>query len=376
MIRSKLPLVGSTIFTTMSKMAVDFQAINLAQGFPNFAVDERLIEIIQKNLHGNFHQYAPMAGSPLLIEQICKLTLAQYHRTLLSTEVLITSGATQAIFTCIQALVHSKDEVIIIDPAYDCYDPAITLVGAMPVHVAMEVDFTIDWNKVEQLVNSKTKMLIVNNPHNPSGKIWNMNDLNAVSMILEKHPQLLLLSDEVYEYITFENAHLSTHRLTTFLDRLIVISSFGKTFHITGWKLGYLVAPENLMVEIKKVHQFLVFSVNHLAQQSLSEYLNEVDVNSLGAFYQEKRNYFRTLLEKSRFELLPSEGTYFQVVDYKQISSKSDIEFSKELVQKNGVAAIPMSVFYEQQAQQNLLRFCFAKDNFTLEQAAEKLCKI
>lgn len=373
---SKLPHVGTTIFTVMSKMAADHKAINLAQGFPNFPVDPKLIAILQKNLAGNFHQYAPMAGSPLLIEKLRALTKTQYKRDTAASEILLTSGATQAIFTIIQALVQKNDEVLVIDPAYDCYDPAVVLAGGKAVHVAMEDDFTVDWNKVEAKINDKTRILILNNPHNPSGRVLLPADLDALETLLQKFPQLILLSDEVYEYIYFEQKHLSAHQLTAFRERIIVVSSFGKTFHITGWKMGYIVAPEPLMNEIKKVHQFLVFSVNHFAQQSLAEYLDVVEVNDLGDFYRQKRDYFSELMKNSRFELLPCEGTYFQVAKYDQISSKNDMDFAIELVEKHGVATIPMSAFYEVKPNQNILRFCFAKDDETLEKAAYNLCQI
>lgn len=373
---SKLPHVGTTIFTVMSKMAADHQAINLAQGFPNFPVDPKLIAILQKNLNENYHQYAPMAGSSVLIDKLCALTEEQYQRKTSSTEILVTAGATQGIFTIIQALVHEGEEVIVIDPAYDCYDPAIFLTGAKAIHVPMEADFTVDWNKIADAITDKTKILIINNPHNPSGRVLSKQDLDAIGILLQKYPKLILLSDEVYEYIHFESPHYSAHQLTDYRDRIIVVSSFGKTFHITGWKMGYLIAPEKLMVELKKVHQFLVFSVNHFAQHSLAEYLEVIKVSELGLFYQQKRDYFRSLLKNSRFELLPCEGTYFQTVNYEQLSSKNDMDYAKELVEKHGVAAIPMSAFYAKSPEQNLLRFCFAKDDETLEKAAYNLCKI
>ncbi|MES2589905.1 MAG: methionine aminotransferase [Bacteroidota bacterium] len=374
--QSKLPSVGTTIFSTMSKMALDYGAINLAQGFPNFPVDEKLIEIFKENLSKNLHQYAPMAGNPLLIDEIIKLTKTQYQRDLLSTEVLVTAGATQAIFTAIQALVFKDDEVVIIDPAYDCYVPAVDLVGGKCVHVSLEKDFTLDWNKLEKAINSKTKLLIINNPHNPSGKILTLNDIENLKQIFEKNPHIYLLSDEVYEYITFEQKHISINSIPEIRERAIIVSSFGKTFHITGWKLGYLIAPEIIMNEIKKVHQFLVFSVNNFAQVSLANYLQVIDVSQLGKFYQEKRDYFRKLIKTSRFEILPSEGSFFQSLSYKEITSQKDTDFVVDLVKNHGVAAIPMSVFYKTNEDNQILRFCFAKDNLTLEQAADKLCKI
>lgn len=373
---SKLPNVGTTIFTTMSKMAMDYGAINLAQGFPNFPIDDKLMAILEKNAGMNLHQYSPMAGNLFLLEEIQKLTLKVYNRKVSTNDILVTAGATQAIFTAIQALVFPHDEVVIIDPAYDCYAPAVDLIGAKTVHVAMEADFSIDWNKVEEAVSSKTKMLIINNPHNPSGKVFTKKDINALKNILLKHEQVFLLSDEVYEYISFEQKHISINTIPELVNRTIVVSSFGKTFHITGWKIGYLIAPEYILSEIKKVHQFLVFCVNSVAQQSLAEYLQEVDVLSLAGFYQEKRNTFQNLLSTSRFKILPSEGTYFQALDYSEISQENDVLFCEHLVKKFGVAAIPMSVFYKDKLDRKIIRFCFAKDDNTLELAAEKLCKI
>lgn len=376
-VMSKLPHVGTTIFTTMSKMAMDHQAINLSQGFPNFPVDEKLTDILVETAKENAHQYAPMGGFPALLEGIATLTLENYQRKVNpATEILITAGATQGIFTTIQALVKTGQEVVILDPAYDCYAPAVILAGGTPIHINMKLDFTPDWEKINEKVNDKTAMIMVNNPHNPSGKILQKSDLIELEKLMQKHPQLLLLSDEVYEYITFEQKHISANTRNSLIDRTIVVSSFGKTFHITGWKIGYLIAPENLMIEIKKVHQFLVFCVNSVAQISLAKYLKEVDVQKLGAFYQSKRDYFQELISGSRFELLPSEGSCFQTASYKEISNQSDMDFVTEMVQKHGVAAIPFSAFYQDHRDEKIIRFCFAKDNDTLEKAAEKLCKI
>ena len=372
--QTKLPKVGTTIFTTMSKMAMDHQAINLSQGFPNFPVDTQLEELLAKNSRNGMHQYAPMAGLPVLLDSIAELIEKQYKRKLdPSNEILVTAGATQAIYTAIQALVQSGDEVVIIDPAYDCYDPAVVLAGGRSVHVSMMPDFTIDWRGLREVISQKTKLLIVNNPHNPSGRIWTSEDYASLIQLMEDHPNLLLLSDEVYEYITFELPHLSAHQNELLQQRSVVVSSFGKTFHITGWKVGYLVAPDSLMREIKKVHQFLVFSVNSIAQKTLADYMGLVDVASLGKFYQDKRDHFRKLLANSKFELLPSEGTYFQTARYDQISTERDVAFCEWLVKEVGVAAIPMSVFYDTHFDSKTIRFCFAKTNDTLEAAAERL---
>lgn len=361
----------------MSKMAADFNAINLSQGFPNFAIDPVLEDLLQKNSRENVHQYAPMAGLPVLLEAIATTIKSTYGRTIHpTTELLVTAGATQGIFTTIQALVGFGDEVVIIDPAYDCYDPAIVLAGGKPIHVAMKADFTIDWLELRNVISQKTKLLIVNNPHNPSGRVMDQADLNSLTNVMRDYPNLLLLSDEVYEYITYEQAHLSANLVPEIYDRTIIISSFGKTFHITGWKMGYLVAPEKLMVEIKKVHQFLVFSVNSVAQKTLADYLSQTDVSSLGAFYQQKRSLFQNGLTNSKFKLLPSEGTYFQTADYSQISSENDVQFCEWLTREKGVAAIPLSVFYEHPPEQHIIRFCYAKTDETLLAATERLCAI
>ncbi|MEN2400699.1 methionine aminotransferase [Flavobacterium sp. MC2016-06] len=374
---SKLPNITTSIFTVMSKMAADYNAINLSQGFPNFPVDERLTDILAKLTKENVHQYTPMAGFPPLMNQIAKLVKNSYNRTIQpETELLVTAGATQGIFTTILALVKTGDEVIILDPSYDSYESPVLLCNAKPVRVALNDDYTPNWETIEKACSSKSKLIIINNPHNPTGKILKEDDFLQLERILSKHPDLLVLSDEVYEYITFEEKHISAHTREALLNRTIMVSSFGKSFHITGWKIGYTVAPEYLMKEIKKVHQFLVFSVNSISQAAISEYLDIVDVNLLGKFYQEKRDYFQKLLQNSRFELKPCEGTYFQVASYSSISEEDDVTFCKKLITDHGVAAIPISTFYSDHKDQKLIRFCFAKDDFTLEAAAKKICDI
>lgn len=374
---SKLPHLGTTIFTTMSKMAVDHNAINLSQGFPNFPVDPILEEIVQSKSRENVHQYAPMSGLPILLEQISKLILNQYQRkTDSQSELLITAGATQAIFTTIQALVQQDEEVIILDPSYDCYESPVILAGAKPIRIPLNENFLPDWDRIRGSVSDKTRIIITNNPHNPSGTVWRREDVVELEKLVLDFPNLIVLSDEVYEFISFESKHISANTSEILKDRSVVVSSFGKTFHITGWKIGYVVAPEFLMKEIKKVHQFLVFCVNSLAQASLAEYMNHIDVSKLGRFYQEKRDAFREQLKNSRFELLPCEGTYFQLASYATISNESDIDFAKRLVVEHGVATIPLSVFNASGDDRKVLRFCFAKDDKTIQQATEKLCKI
>jgi methionine aminotransferase len=361
----------------MSKLANEAGAINLSQGFPNFPVDPKLIQIVQDKASQDVHQYMPMPGSPHLLAAIGQLIERSYSRSVnTAKELLVTAGATQGIFTTIMALVEQGDEVVILDPSYDCYEPAITLAGGKAVRIALNDDFMPDWETINASVNPKTKMIITNNPHNPSGRTWNESDFTALESLMDHHPDLLLLSDEVYEFITFDKPHISANQRTSLIERCIICSSFGKSFHITGWKMGYLVAPKELMIEIKKVHQFNVFSVNSLAQASLTDYINQTDVSQLGQFYKQKRDLFRSLLENSRFKLDPCEGTYFQVADYSSISSLSDVDFCKELTTKHGVAAIPISVFNEDQKDLKKIRFCFAKDDETLIKAAELLCKI
>ena len=361
----------------MSKMAVEYNAINLSQGFPNFPVDERLTDIVAKLAKENVHQYTPMSGYPPLLSKIATLINTSYGRTIeTETELLITAGATQAIFTTITALVKNNDEVIILDPSYDCYEAPVLLCNANPVRVPLNDDYTPNWEIIEKACTSKTKIIIINNPHNPTGKILTQSDFTSLEILLEKYPDIILLSDEVYEYITFEEKHISAHMRKKLLNRCVMVSSFGKSFHVTGWKIGYLAAPEYLMKEIKKVHQFLVFSVNSICQVAISEYLDIVSINEIGKLYQEKRDYFQQLLKGSRFKLIPCEGTYFQVVSYAAISNENDVDFCKRLVIQHGVAAIPISTFYADGKDLKLIRFCFAKDNATLEEAAKRLCAI
>ncbi|MEN9290712.1 MAG: Methionine aminotransferase [Bacteroidota bacterium] len=373
---SKLPHVGTTIFTTMSALAQKHGAINLAQGFPNFPIDPQLQAQLIRVSQENAHQYAPLQGLVTLREKVANLIDRQYKREVDTDEILITAGATQAIFTIIQALVFAGEEVIILDPSYDCYEAPVHLVGAKAIRLPLTATFDPDWDLIEAHLNERTKLLIINNPHNPSGKIWRESDFLALESLMQRFPNLLLLSDEVYEFITFEQQHQSIHERCAIRERSIVVSSFGKTFHITGWKVGYLVCPKALMTEILKVHQFLVFCVNSVAQHALAAYLDLVDVNTLSAFYQQKRDIFRAGLKKSRFTLLPAEGSYFQVADFSAISKQSDVEFSQELTVKFGVAAIPISVFNANGHDANLIRFCYAKTDETLQEAIEKLCKI
>ena len=374
---SKLPQIKTSIFSKMSLMAKEHNAINLSQGFPDFPIDQELSKIVEKSVRDNIHQYCPSNGHPGLLDQIGCLIHKSYNRNLnISEELLVTAGATQAIFTSIQALVHPGDEVIILDPSYDCYIAPIELCKGIPIRIPLDADFLPDWALIKKHVSSKTKMIITNNPHNPSGRTWNDSDMNELGRLLDHYPNLYLLSDEVYEYITFEKNHLSAHSYEALKSKSIVVSSFGKTLHVTGWKMGYLVAEKNIMDEIKKIHQYMVFSVNSLCQHVVFEYLKSSNLQDIGSMYQAKRNQFRVGLEQSRFKILPCDGTYFQTLDYSTISDKNDVEFAEELTKEFGVASIPISVFSENNTHKNILRFCFAKQNETLEKATSLLCKI
>lgn len=374
---SKLPNITTSIFSVMSQLANEHGAINLSQGFPNFPVDERLLQISERLIRKEIHQYTPMAGLPSLLEKIAALTLKQYQRKVnTSTEMLVTAGATQGIFTAINTFVNKGDEVLILDPSYDSYEPSVLVAGGIPMRISLNDDYSPNFNRIEAAMSSKTKMMVINNPHNPTGRIWTNAEFEALELLLEKHPQVLILGDEVYEYISFLHPHISFHTRPKLVDRTIIASSFGKSLHVTGWKVGYLIAPEKLMAEMKKVHQFLVFSVNSFSQHAISEYLDVVDFNEISKMYRQKRDLFQSLIQNSRFELMPCDGTYFQVVNYNKISTMNDVDFARELITKHGVAAIPISVFYNDATDRHMLRFCFAKTDETLIAAAEKLNRI
>lgn len=359
----------------MSALAQQYNAINLAQGFPNFEIDEALQNALIEATKSDAHQYAPMAGNLTLREEIARLVYTYYLRRLETTQVLITAGATQAIYTAITALIKADEEVLILDPSYDCYEAPILLVGAKAKRIALAQDFKPDWELIEESVGPKTKMLIINNPHNPSGTIWDAKDFRELENLMSAHPQLILLSDEVYEFITYE-PHQSIHQYSSIRERAIIVSSFGKSFHITGWKIGYLVCNEAWMKEIHKVHQFLVFSVNSVAQHALALYLKETDLNQVKKLYKQKRDLFRAGMKKSNFGLLPAQGSYFQVASIAEFTDLSDYDFCIHLTKNHGVAAIPLSVFNANGQDRGLIRFCYAKTDETLETAIERLCKI
>lgn len=379
LIKSKLPKVGTTIFTVMSRLAQEHNAINLSQGFPDFSSDEVLHDLVRAAMKNGHNQYAPMAGLMELRERIATKT-EQLYGTIYhpETEITVTAGATQAIYTAITAVIHEDDEVIIFTPAYDCYEPAIELNGGKSVIVQMRApDYKIDWTHVRKLINPKTKMIIINTPHNPTATVFSKDDFLALEKLIA-NTDIIVLSDEVYEHIIFdENKHYSASMFPKLAERSFIVSSFGKTFHNTGWKMGYCIAPEALMSEFRKVHQYVVFSVNTPAQYALAEYLkNESNYLSLSAFYQQKRDFFTSVIRNSKFEIIPSKGTYFQLLSYKNISDEKDTDFAVRLTMEHKLAAIPISVFYNQHVDEKILRFCFAKSENTLEKAAEIMNKI
>ena len=366
-----------SIFSTMSQMASEHNAINLSQGFPDFPIDPMLKEIIERAIHDNIHQYCPSNGHTGLLHSISELILSSYGRkTAIQDEILVTAGATQGIFASIQAIVNKGDEVVILDPSYDCYITPILLSGAIPVRIPLDLNFLPDWKAIKDAVNDKTTLIITNNPHNPSGRVWRTEDIKELEILAQKYQNLHILSDEVYEYINFNNSHLSVHLYESLRKKSIVVSSFGKTFHVTGWKVGYVVADKQIMDKIKSIHQYMVFSVNSICQNVIHDYLKHAKINELSSFYKYKRDLFRQGMKNSRFELMPCEGTYFQLASYKNISEKNDVEYTVELVKEHKIAAIPVSVFSQKKSQTNTIRFCFAKTDETLQSAIEKLCKI
>ncbi|MDX2174172.1 MAG: methionine aminotransferase [Bacteroidota bacterium] len=379
LINSKLPNIGTTIFTTMSALARENNAINLSQGFPDFECDKKLLELAQKHMNSGFNQYAPMQGVIQLRERIAQIVsnvyAANYHP---DTEITITAGATQGIYTAIAAFINKGDEVVVFEPCYDCYIPAIELHGGIAVPIELSYPgFKIDWEAVKQKITPKTKMIIINSPHNPSGTTLDKKDLEQLEQLI-KGTNIILVSDEVYEHMAFDNKpHQSVARYEVLKQQSIIVSSFGKTVHTTGWKIGYVAAPKELMAEFRKVHQFLVFCVNHPFQLALADYLeDERTYKDLAGFYEEKRNYFRSLISSSRFDIEECTGTYFQLLNYKTITLENDVDFAFRLTKENKLASIPLSVFYSNKIDNKLLRFCFAKKNETLQKAAEIINKI
>ncbi len=378
-IKSKLPKAGTTIFAIMSALANEHTAINLSQGFPGFNVSAELIDLIHQKMKEGHNQYAPMPGILSLREQIAEKVKLLYAATYNpESEITITSGGTQAIYTAITAVVHEGDEVIVFEPAYDSYVPAIELAGGIPIHLHLKnPDYHIDWDEVKKFVNPKTRMIMINTPHNPTGAILTGEDMKELEKITH-NSDILVLSDEVYEHIIFDgHQHESVMRYPELAERSFVVFSFGKTYHATGWKMGYVLAPEKLMKEFRRVHQFNVFSANTPIQHAFAGYMREKKhYTALNSFYQKKRNFFLEQMEGSRFKALPCSGSYFQLMDYSEISDEKDTEFAKRVTVEYGVASIPVSVFYNSPPDEKLLRFCFAKDDQMLKHAAEKLKKV
>ena len=383
-ISSKLPDVGTTIFTVMSHLATETGAINLAQGFPSFDPPEALMDRITWHLKHGANQYAPMPGAPALRQAIVEKTRRLQGRDLdVDNEITVCTGATEGLFSSITAIVHAGDEVIVFDPAYDSYEPAITLAGGITKHVPLRIDdngfdFHPDWDRLRETINENTRLLILNFPHNPTGAILSNDDLDTLAEII-RNTNCFLLSDEVYEHIVFDGeAHRSLASHDELWERSMVICSYGKTFHATGWKLGYCAAPPDLTVEFRKVHQFTTFSVSTPMQHAVADFLvsNPEFYEELPAFYQAKRDHFCSLLKNSRFQLLPSRSTFFQIVDYAEISNELDETLAIQWTHDIGVASIPLTVFCETPFTGTRMRFCFAKDDATLEQAAERLCQL
>jgi methionine aminotransferase len=371
--------VGTTIFTVMSRLAQECGAINLSQGFPDFPIDEGLIELVEKAMRDGHNQYAPMPGILGLREAIAAKVERLYGFGYdPESGITVTAGGTQAIFTALGAVVHPGDEVIIVDPAYDCYAPTVQLFGGTPVHVRLGSNMRFDAAAVKAAITPRTRLLMINTPHNPAGTILRDADMRSIADML-RGTDIMLLSDEVYEHLVFENEqHASVVRYPELRERAFVVFSFGKVFHATGWKMGYVLAPKELMAEFRKVHQFNVFSVNTPMQHALATYLKDpVNYEGVSSFYEAKRDRFLIGLHASRFEPLACEGSYFQLADYGAISDEPDTVFAKRLATEFGVAAIPLSPFYkEPPTGQRILRFCFAKEDETLDNAIEKLCAI
>ena len=378
-INSKLPGNKTSIFSVMSKMANDHNAINLSQGFPNFETDQKLKDLVTKAMKEGFNQYPPDTGIAVLREQISAKIESLYGKKYNpDSEVTVTSGATEALFNAITAFVHKGDEVIVLKPAYDTYEPTIKLNGGIPVQIQLQgKNYKVDWTEVKETITSNTRMIIINTPHNPTGTVLSKEDMLELEKILSG-TDIILLSDEVYEHLIFDELqHQGASRFPDLAERAIVCASFGKTFHNTGWKTGYCVAPAELMKEIRKIHQLTVFSVNHPMQVAYAEYLKKPEhYLELSNFYQRKRDLFLNLIKDSRFSSTPSSGTYYQLLNFSEITAENDVNFAERLVKDHGLASIPVSVFNIDKKDNKQLRFCFAKTDETLEKAAEILCKL
>jgi methionine aminotransferase len=380
-LKSRLPAVGTTVFTLMSALASEHGAVNLGQGFPDFGCDPRLLDLVDDAMRAGLNQYPPMSGVPILRESIAAKIQSLYgHAYDAASEITVTAGATQALTTAILCAVHPGDEVIIIEPAYDSYLPAVQLAGGVPVTVSMRVDetgYSVPWDQIAAAVTPRTRMIVMNTPHNPTGTILRKKDLDALAAIVDG-TDILILSDEVYEHMVYDGQqHESVCRHPVLAERAFVVSSFGKTYHVTGWKVGYVAAPAGLTSEFRKVHQYNVFTVNTPVQHGLAGYMRDpAPYLELPAFYQRKRDLFREGLANTRFTLLPADGTYFQCVRYDAISGLSESAFAQWLTREIKVAAIPVSAFYSQGKESGIVRFCFAKQDETLRVALERLARV
>ncbi|MBU9678718.1 pyridoxal phosphate-dependent aminotransferase [Burkholderia multivorans] len=376
---SRLPNVGTTIFTVMSALAAEKGAVNLGQGFPDFDCDPRIVDAVAAAMRSGHNQYPPMAGVAPLREAIADKIAQLYGRRYdAGTEITVTAGATQALLTAILCAVHPGDEVIVVEPTYDSYLPSIELAGGKPVFVTLEApNYTIPFDRLAAAITPNTRMILINTPHNPTGTVWREADMRKLEDIV-RGTNVLILSDEVYEHMVYDGErHESVARYPELAARSFIVSSFGKTYHVTGWKVGYVAAPAALTAEFRKVHQFNVFTVNTPMQMGLADYLRDpAPYLTLAGFYQNKRDFFRAGLERTRFKLLPCSGTYFQCVDYSAISDLPEAEFSKWLTSEIGVAAIPVSAFYHEPHESGVVRFCFAKQESTLATALERLARL
>ena len=376
---NKLPRVGTTIFTVMSQLAMETGALNLSQGFPGFDCDPALTALVDEHMRAGRNQYAPMTGVPVLREQLAQKTLTHYGVGYNpDTEVTVVSGATEAIFAAVTAIVQPGDEVIVLEPAYDSYVPAIELNGGVPVYVTLTPpDYSVDWAAVEAAITERTRLIMVNTPHNPTGYCWTRDDLDQLARLVQDR-NIWLISDEVYEHILFDGrTHQSLMTHPALRERTFVIGSFGKTFHITGWKIGYCLAPAPMTAAFRKIHQYVTFSTATPMQYALADYLSEpVHYQQLPAFYQRKRDLFLAGIAESRFRFTPAEGSFFQCVSYDAITTEPDYDLAVRLTKEIGVASIPISVFYHRQNDYRILRFCFAKTDDVIQEAAERLCKL
>jgi methionine aminotransferase len=376
---SNLPESGISIFSKMSALAAKHEAINLSQGFPDFQVDSELIRLVNHSMEKGKNQYAPSTGLFNLKDQIKRITNLQYSRIVEpEVEITITSGATEALFCAIKAVVREGDEVLIFEPSYDSYVPAVLMSGGKPVFYELKPpDYRINWDEINRLINNRTKAIIINTPHNPTGTILNSNDLDKLNQITENR-NIFIISDEVYENITFDGLkHESINYYPSLYNRSLIISSLGKTFHTTGWKVGYCIAPDYLTEEFRKIHQYITFSTSTPFQDGFAGYISTFShFRSVSELYEEKRNKFLALMKKSRFTPLKTSGTYFQLLDFSSISNEPDIDFADRITIEFGVASIPLSAFYHEKKDFKILRFCFAKKDQTLLEAAERLCRI